>query len=69
MGFNASARDINMRLCDALGIDPKDVYRVTIELTPDALPKVTVFRYLHADGLAAEKLVTVLAEARTLLSK
>lgn len=39
----------NVRICEALGLDPKKVQKVTITLGPDIWPKIVVETWLSID--------------------
>ena len=55
--------DLGLRVCDALGIDPRWVGRVTIALDPHEIPLVTVERFA-IDEEDELRLVGVLSEYR-----
>ena len=55
--------DLGLRVCDALGIDPRWVGRVTITLDPHEVPLVTVERFA-IDEEDELRLVDLLGEYR-----
>ena len=49
MSQYASGREIGLRLCRALGIDPRGVTGITLDADADGHALVTVTRYLAQD--------------------
>ena len=55
--------DLGRRVCDALGIDPRMVGRITITLDPQTIPLVTVERFV-IDAEDNSRLIDLLSEYR-----
>lgn len=54
--------DLNKRLCDALGIDPKGVAGIDIRIRPDEAVTVTV--HTHMSPVEASACLQALAEGQ-----
>jgi len=48
---DTSIADVNVAIAEALGIDPNLVGSIRIDIRPEAMPQITVVKYLTAEDV------------------